>query len=73
MKRTPLPLTHPPRLPCVRPLLNQRCIDLDQKHMTLPAWLQKRQQPGLHYLQPLVFDMAARRKEREMFETGKAK
>jgi len=41
--------------------------------MTLPAWLQKRQQPGLHYLQPLVFDMAARRKEREMFETGKAK
>ena len=48
----------------------QRWIDLDQKHLLLPDWLQPRQHPSLPYLQPLVVDMAARRKERELYERG---
>ena len=47
--------------------VRQRCIDLDQKHLSLPAWLQKRQQPHIRYLHPLVCDMEERRKERELY------
>ena len=47
--------------------MHQRCIDLDQKHLLLPSWLQRRQQPHIRYLQPLVSDMEERRRERELY------
>ena len=55
---------------CAALCLAQRWVELDQKHMLLPDWLQRRQHPNIPYLQPLVFDQAKRRKERELYERG---